>query len=140
MRIKNSTTFTTAELREVIRFVKPNDVSNFDIHFKNCGGTFRGRAYTKGFGYRGNINPLVIVSIGKAEKFPLRIKANGAYLPVDLYSRIEALVLVTAHELRHLWQAQHPKGWRAWGSRGQYSERDADAYAIRTLRAWRRSK
>ncbi len=65
---------------------------------------------------------------------------KGANLPVDLYSRIEALVLVTAHELRHLWQAQHPKGWRAWGSRGQYSERDADAYAIRTLRAWRRSK
>ena len=65
---------------------------------------------------------------------------KGANLPVDLYSRIEALVLVTAHELRHLWQAQHPKGWRVWGSRGQYSERDADAYAIRMLRAWRRSK
>ncbi len=73
MRIQNTTTFTAAELREVIRFVKPSDV-------------------------------------------------------------------VTAHELRHLWQAQHPKGWRVWGSRGQYSERDADAYAIRMLRAWRRSK
>jgi len=38
MRIQNTTTFTAAELREVIRFVKPSDVSNFDIHFKNCGG------------------------------------------------------------------------------------------------------
>ena len=25
-----------------------------------------------------------------------------------------------------------------WGSRGRYSERDADAYAVRKLREWRR--
>lgn len=35
-------------------------------------------------------------------------------------------------------QARVPKGRRVWGARGQFSERDADAYAIRTLRAWRR--
>lgn len=52
-------------------------------------------------------------------------------------NRIEALVYVLAHELRHQWQAIHPKGWRVWGARGQYSERDADAYAIKMLRNWR---
>jgi len=63
----------------------------------------------------------------------------GGYLPMEFYNRVEALVAITAHELRHLWQAQHPKGWRVWGARGQFSERDADAYALHMLRLWRRA-
>ena len=35
-------------------------------------------------------------------------------------------------------RARIPRGRRVWGARGQFSERDADAYAIRMLRAWRR--
>jgi hypothetical protein len=61
------------------------------------------------------------------------------YLPRPaLGNRTEALVYVLAHELRHLWQGRVHRGRRVWGSRGQYSERDADAYAIHKLREWRR--
>ena len=60
-------------------------------------------------------------------------------------SRLEALVYVMAHELRHLWQ-QHGKYQKAYlfplgyapNSRGVFSEVDTEAYAIHTLRRWRK--
>ena len=49
-----------------------------------------------------------------------------------ILSREEALVHILAHELRHLWQKNHPKKKdKVWGSRGQFSDSGADAYAIR---------
>lgn len=144
MKTKNYTDFTREELAEVVRFVKPPGVTGFDISFKNCAHAYRGMAYPDGFGFHTKPRPLIIVSVGKAHNFPRKgssSKPKGGYLPApDVYSRLEAIVYITAHELRHLWQAKHPKGWRVWGSRGQYSERDADAYALRKLREWRKSR
>ena len=59
------------------------------------------------------------------------------YLDSLILSRIEAVVHVTAHELKHLWQTNHPgKRGKVWGARGRISNRDADAYAIRKTREW----
>ena len=139
MKTKNYTDISKEEIRDIIRFTKPSDVSNFDISFKNCSRGYRGRAYPTGCGYHETASPLVIVSIGKADYFPVKHTPDKpGYLPVELYNRIEAFVFVTAHELRHLWQSKHPRGYRVWGARGQYSERDADAYAIQMVRKWRR--
>jgi hypothetical protein len=55
-------------------------------------------------------------------------------------TREEAVLFVLAHEMRHLWQARVRRGRRVWGSRGVLSERDADAYALRALRHWRRGE
>lgn len=142
MKIKNYTDYSVKDLREIIKFVKPSGVSKFDISFKNCQYAYRGMAYTEGCSYHDSPAPLIIVSVGKRTDFPIRVeKRKGkGYLPVDIYSREEAFVYVTAHEIRHLWQYKHPKGWRVWGARGRYSERDADAYAIRKLRQWRRER
>jgi hypothetical protein len=65
------------------------------------------------------------------------VRARG-YLASAEYTQEEAIVHLVAHELRHLWQANVPKGQRIWGARGRFSERDADAYAIRKVRHWRR--
>ena len=82
-------------------------------------------------------------------------KNTGGYINCLLLSREEAVILVMAHELRHLWQMDHRRRRRikqeqrkrggggeetaaVWGSRGQYSNRDADAYAIRKVREWRK--
>lgn len=65
-------------------------------------------------------------------------KKGSGYISSYILSREEALVHVIAHELRHLWQAKVKKGHRVWGARGQFSDRDADAYAIKKTRGWRR--
>jgi hypothetical protein len=82
---------------------------------------------------------------GKFEKWRHREympNPNGSrqgYLDSLILSRIEAVVHVTAHELRHLWQTNHPgKRAEVWGARGRISNRDADAYAIRKTREWRK--
>jgi len=62
-----------------------------------------------------------------------------------LANRIEALVYLAAHELRHLWQAARWKDNRKsanlpmyHGSRGKFSEVDTEGFAITMLREWRR--
>ena len=52
---------------------------------------------------------------------------------IKLRTGAEACVFVLAHELRHCWQHEH--GIRL---RTEPLERDADAYAARALRAYRR--
>jgi Zn-dependent peptidase ImmA (M78 family) len=63
---------------------------------------------------------------------------------VALGSKVETLVYVLAHELRHLWQhhgsqrqSSFPTEY-ARNSRGQFSEVDTESYADNRLRAWRR--
>jgi hypothetical protein len=66
-------------------------------------------------------------------------KSAGGYIDCLVLSREEALVHILAHEIRHLWQRNHSgKRGKVWGARGQFSDRDADAYAIRKMREWRR--
>lgn len=70
--------------------------------------------------------------------FPhIRGKQTGGYLwGFSLGSLEESIAYVIAHELRHLWQRGHKP--TTWGSRGRYSERDADAFALAFLRHARR--
>jgi hypothetical protein len=163
VRLSNTSGIPDEVVREVIRFVRPPGISKFDVMVKRCGGTFGGMSYSEGSGYHSTADPFVTVRIGPDEKFPFFVRGDRAdhkggavttyfdgrppkvskyqskgYLTVGwLTSRIEALVMVMAHELRHQWQGTHSRG-RVYGSRGKFSERDADAYAIRMLRAWRR--
>jgi len=146
MRLENYTTVPDATLREIIRFACPPGVSGFDLAVKNSSGGYRGRAYSRGTGYHeraGRCPPYIIV--GRWKEQPLRwLKPykfcdwKSAYLGVTVYSDVEAIVYIVAHELRHLWQERVKRGHRVWGARGQHSERDADAYALHVLREWRR--
>ncbi|HSB54219.1 MAG TPA: hypothetical protein VLD58_07670 [Gemmatimonadales bacterium] len=95
----------------------------------------KGHPYEPRFAQRGVTWPMVPGDLRQRR----RKSSRGGYLPLPaLADRTEALVYVMAHELRHLWQARIPRGRRVWGARGQFSERDADAYALRQLRRWRR--
>lgn len=166
MRVKltNYTKVPAELIRDMIRFVTPSGVTGFDISFKNAGdGCLHGRAYTHGTCYHkrnGKCPPLVVIQVPKwygAKDAAYRNKyciAPGAgnprreqcrkrqscrgYMPHECWTDHERLVDIIAHELRHLWQRRVKRGHRVWGARGQFSERDADAYAIRMTRAWRR--
>lgn len=143
MKLSNFTDIPDELIRKIVRFVKPQDVSNFDLMVKNHPlGTYAGAAYTNGSSYHATASPFVVVRIGPKKRFPQppAPPRGPGYLPDPwVASREEGLVKILAHELRHMWQAKHPKGWRVWGARGKYSERDADAYALRKLREWRKT-
>src|SRR4029077_14185729 len=148
LRIKNHTDIDSDLLREIVRFVQPSGVSGFDVRVSNWGGTTpwmgRGMAYTHGSSLHNRGGWFVVVSLGKRAFFPLPPKPparhKSGYLPIPwMGSREEAAVFIIAHELRHLWQRKIKSGYRVWGARGQYSERDCDAYAIRMLRQWRKA-
>jgi hypothetical protein len=143
MKLENHTDIEPATVREIVRAVRPPGVAGFDVRVSNLEGSGpgRGRAYPGGSSYHRNGRWFVVVSLAHRKHFPsLPHKASrGGYLPQPwLASREEAAVYYLAHELRHLWHHKVPKGHRVWGARGKFSERDADAYALRKLREWRR--
>lgn len=81
----------------------------------------------------------VSVTLGSIDRRYVQDGRDGAgYLSgIVIGSRGESLLFVLAHELRHAWQSSHLQG-KVWGSRGRYSERDADAWALHMLRRARR--
>lgn len=138
MRIKNYTKIEATLIREVVAFVRPPGVAGFDLTIKNSSNGDKGYAYSAGCYWHDRLCPLVTIGIDPRSKYPRRIDCGRGYLPSIHFSAEDMLVHLIAHELRHLWQARVPRGRRVWGARGQFSERDADAYAIRMTRAWRR--
>lgn len=136
MRLKNYTDIDDETVRSIIRAVRPSGISNFDVRVSN-GARFRGRAYHAGSGYHDRADPFIVCAIPAKEH--LVYPPHGAYLGCKLGSRIEQLLWLLAHELRHLWQAKHTRG-KVYGSKGRFSERDADAYALQMLRRYRRGE
>ncbi len=142
MRLKNYTDIPTAAVRRMIDFCRPPGISGFDVRVSNLGGKgCRGRAYYQGSAYHDRACPFVVVSVQRGPHVSaVPVRRRSGYLPMPAMSREEALLFVLAHELRHLWQSRVKRGRRVYGARGQYSERDADAYALRALRHWRRGE
>lgn len=149
MHITNYTKVPLELLKEIIDFCRPPQPDRFDIAFKNS-DQFHGRAYVKGCSYhdrssrkKGRVGksrtPYVVINVPKFKRYrkPNVTDHGKGYLRSVQFTFEEDIVHLVAHELRHLWQAKVPKGRRVWGARGVYSERDADAYAIARVRAWR---
>lgn len=132
MRIRNTTAVSDRAIRDVVAFVRPAGLGGFTVKVQNHGRGNLGLAkYTT--------NTVLLRLPQHQQPRDRKPRHRGGYLPMPaIGSRMEWLVYLAAHELRHLWQARVPRGRRVWGARGQFSERDADAYAIRMLRAWRR--
>ena len=141
MRLRNYTDIKTEQIRDLIRALRPAGISNFDVRISNMGRNgARGRAYTEGSSYHDRADPFIVVSVSRQETWSPYIQGpRGGYLGHTWGTRIEALVWILAHELRHLWQATHSRG-KVYGSKGRFSERDADAYALQMLRRYRRGE
>lgn len=135
MRLQNLTTVPDDEIRRIIAAVRPNGIANFSIRVTyNSGYGCSGRYYER--------RNHVILRIPRWEKRHVAQPRPGkGYLHgYAIGSIAEGIVMVMAHELRHAWQAVHRRGYRVWGSRGVYSERDADAYGLQQLRRYRRGE
>jgi hypothetical protein len=144
LKLHNTTKVSNELIREIIRFSKPVDVSNFDVEVKNSSITgFAGMAYWAGSSYHRTRSPFITIRVGSWPKYPYKKVEGNGYLPMKLFSQEECIVMVIAHELRHLWQSKIPKGRKrrkgmVKGTKGAMSERDADAYAYQKVRQWRR--
>jgi hypothetical protein len=165
MKIVNRIKFDPALLRELINFAQPANVTHATIAFRYAreyhGRAFTGRYHSKlvrrsSFGNydpyrhwptkrrkRALEEPDVVIYLRKSVRGSGKIEHNNGhggrgYLGSVEYTQEEAILHLLAHEMRHLWQVKIPSGWRVWGARGRYSERDCDAYAIRVVRHWRR--
>lgn len=144
MKLKNTTTIPNEVVREIISFVKPSGIHNFDVMVKNSRHAYRGRAYAKGCStYHSSADPFVVCAVGEESKFPCKLhfyqygqlRGKSDYLA----NRNEALVYLMAHELRHIWQGKTKnKAGYYWGSRGRYSEIDTESYALHCLRNFRK--
>ena len=89
-------------------------------------------------------NGVVRVCIGKSQEYPFVYDINqeleGHYLRrvTQLKDSHELLLYMTAHELRHLWQWEHPDKARQIRRLLKCDdETDADMYAIMTLSLYR---
>lgn len=131
----NTTSIAPDLLREIVRFVMPPGVHGIRIEVRNTARVHGGAAW---IGSR-----RIGIRFETTLRYPNFIRPywrgqlNGRRY--WLASLTERIVYIAAHELRHCWQkkARNKAGY-TWGSRGRYSEIDADSYAIRMLRAWRR--
>ena len=121
--------------------VKP---SEFDVMVKNARCAMKGRAYTKGSAYHATARPFITAGLGHEANYPhttIDGKDMGkGYLSFTLYTIVEGLVFILAHEIRHIWQGKYKGMKRVYGSKGIFSERDADAYAIHCVRRFRRGE
>jgi len=131
MRLKNTSTIDTQTIRDIIRFVKPAKVANFDIWIKKSQKAFYGRAYTDGCDYHSDLFvPYVVIRIGNPT-FPLKIGGFRAYIEHYVNNITELLITLIAHELYHLKQSRLHK---------RFSEKEADKYAIKKLEQYRKEK
>ena len=144
--IKNSTNIPNEYIREIFGFVKPHNVRSSGLQITVRNSRLFSAHWTLTYDKKGMVVDKVVLSVGdngnSKMKFPYFVDRSkgrgGGYLSELLLSREEMIVSILAHELRHAWQYRKRRGYRVWGARGQFSERDADAYAIRTTRKWRK--
>lgn len=133
VRFHNTTDVPLELIKDVYHFTVPPGVTGVSVSVRNQSRGCSGRACGS---YK-----RILVRVGPESSYPSKFthyKGKG-YLDHVYRDRTDALVHLMAHELRHIWQYEHPIGHRVHGSKGQYSERDCDAYGIKMSRAWRKA-
>ena len=143
---RNTTTIPDEKILGILKFVVPKlKEKNYEVYVYKSPYKANGAFY---WNYRrakehGTIHRIYLL-IGPPKSFPCVLtdgkgKEAKGYIPTWVRNRIEALVMVGAHEMRHLWQYQN----RKYGihlskkNRSRLCEQDADGYAIRMLKKWR---
>lgn len=132
--------FSDKELHKIIDFVDPGVSKNTKVY------TYASRTSPAGFSfYRPKRE--IEVDIPTQLKFPwFWNKMSKSRVDILLLSLEEMVVFIIAHELRHQWQYRRPPvGEWSYGCRHpkkrrshHHHELDADHYAVKKLRQWRK--
>ncbi len=163
-KLRNSTDLPDSLIREVIDFVRPNGVRNIDVYVENRRHAGSALAHTRGY-----VTVGVGSEERFPVRMNWNVAKGGYCFDDWVRFREEMLVVLMAHEMRHQWQfgrgqsfnemvrrnaKQGYISYNLYGGsvrkvrrspsrrrRGQKGgrERDADIYAQRLLREWRRA-
>jgi hypothetical protein len=136
MTLRNTSRYDTREVRELVRFATSEvDMRGVHVNVKNANNTaFRGMAYI-GVPFISNAPPkadyLVTIGIGAEDHFPMsRIhrRMTSRWPEYEMNNWREALVVVAAHEAKHIEQFKEDK---------PRSEIACEYFAARMLRRYR---
>lgn len=135
MKLKSTSHYPMDEVRELLAFAaKGISTKHVAVHVRNTRHPYYGRAYwgvpSISSAYKTSAQYLVTIRIGKPDRFPLdckypRLKTAPEYTMQDWK---EAMVMVAAHEFRHIHQYRQRK---------PRSEIDAEKWAFKRLLAYR---
>lgn len=125
------------EIKQLIRFAAKTavglDHTGIEVHVKNtynhgCSG-FCYNSPLK-FGSPDWIKQSIVIKIGPDHFFPEKFYLKYKKVPdYEVANWQEAVILVVAHELRHLWQFRNKK---------PMSEVDAEKISLRAIEKWRK--
>ena len=143
MRVKNTSSYPTARVKEILRFAfRGVKDAGVEVHVKGASRGARGYAYG-GIPSIANVakGARYLVTIGLPEdthRLPKKTwgtKSIKKLFPrgIPLESWEDALVYIGAHEARHIWQVQRKRRTGKGGKR----EYDADKFSYRRLNDWR---
>ena len=139
MLLRNSTDIPPILVRYIYNYVKPKGMSDPElIHIKNkARGIYHGQY---GWYYPKDKRVVLIVPPDFNGKV-IRERMKYSKLYIEVRSRVEYLVTIMAHELRHHWQHEEWDGWRMDYKKkeGRWCrEVDAETYQLMMLKRWRR--
>lgn len=149
MRLKNTSPYPDAEVRELVEFAcKGVNMTGVAVNVKGSKYEYAGMAYDgvpsiSPLYWKSDVSRLVTIRIGRPEKFPTdtgrtvtrngvesREGYGGKRSPIiQLRNWQEALVMVAAHEARHIHQFRNRK---------RRSEIDAEKFAAKRVEAFRK--
>jgi hypothetical protein len=120
-------------LNKIIRFVRPNHISIPKIYIRKVNSfSFYGAYY-----YPNGKPRRIYASVGFHDKFPTFVMRNkigqkqGYATNFWINSQEEAFCYLIAHELKHHYQSTFKMA---------FSEKEADEYALKKLKNWRKKK
>jgi hypothetical protein len=116
LRLKNTSRYPTDEVRQLVEFgMRGVRTERLEVHVKNSADIFGGMAYhgvpsiSTAYG-KATVDRLVTIRIGAPERFPHTRMTRYVRAPVyDLRDWREAMVMVAAHEGRHIQQMQRKR-------------------------------
>lgn len=142
MKVINKTKYSRSLLVRIAEFSKPKKLKHITIVYKwrknttDCSGKYRPKK---------NAIMVMLPKNPKLSNYPFHwqttlVVKGDPYIEHIRLNLLEDIVHVTAHEMRHAEQNKRGKIHRVFGYKkgNKYSERDADAYAIRKQREWRK--
>lgn len=131
---KNSTNIPSKVIEAIANLIAQPGTARTSLKIRNSPG----RVGTSGYAYH---HGPISLSVGDLEgHYVTKGREGKGYLVgIAIGSRAESVLKVLAHELRHRWQHANRRP-RVYGSKGRYSERDADAWALGVLRRYRRGE